>query len=389
MAFSQKEYIFSHNMTTSTLPNQPVMFRIDLSDLIPPREYSPLFVIDSMSMTGYKQGTCEKIPVKFTVLNGTKKRIVTNDPNKLSCKWELDLKCASTVKIAGTDKIPFKRTISVYEEDNRQGLLNILGFMMSNSLWVSEKSRGAMDILVKSKREDFGFTCDMCSEVGMVHIKKGSGGLPAFSFPQCVDGYVCMPAEGHALDKDSSAVTDLLTLIRSACLDDLDILHRYVEEMANNRCFQELDCSIFPPRNNYGDIFIPYPLMKFVTSLYHSLNDHADNFVVLDENVPNIKVLAESPAENISLITGVVKLTLIYGASVMDIYNKLSQGLSDMDIKADEQPVQGDKCSHEDNLTDIIRIGNEVLIRRSCMTFIPSGSHMPLKEWYSFYYMSS
>ncbi|KAK2836050.1 hypothetical protein Q5P01_016534 [Channa striata] len=126
MAFCQKEYVFSHIITKDSRAHQPALFQLDLRDLIQPLgECSPMFVIDSMSVTAYKQGTSERIPVKFAVLNASKTRALTNDPCRLSSKWNVELGGLSSVKIAGTDKTPFHRSLSVYDEDNRQAMLNI------------------------------------------------------------------------------------------------------------------------------------------------------------------------------------------------------------------------------------------------------------------------
>ncbi|KAJ7983728.1 hypothetical protein DPEC_G00373530 [Dallia pectoralis] len=196
MSFSQKEYIFSQTMTRASQPHQPAMFKIDLRELIPFSDCSTLFIIDTMSVTAYKQGSSEKVPVKFTVLNETQKRVLTSDPCTFSSNWQVDINGGSCkMKIAGTDTVPFRRTLSVYDDENRQALVNVLAFMMSNSLWVSDRARGAFGVLVDSARGEFEFTCDLCSEIGVACVMKGPTGLPSFSFPQCVDSYACVPCQ--------------------------------------------------------------------------------------------------------------------------------------------------------------------------------------------------
>lgn len=151
MSFGQKEYLFSHTMNRATSQaRQPVMFKIDLRSLIPLGDCSTLFVIDNMSVTAYKQGTLERIPVRFTVLNDNAKRVLTNDLSKQSSRWQVDVNGRSSLKIAGTDTEPFSRALSTYDEENRQALVNVLAFTMSNSLWASDKARGAFDVLVNS-----------------------------------------------------------------------------------------------------------------------------------------------------------------------------------------------------------------------------------------------
>lgn len=149
MAFSQKTYIFSHTITKSSAANQPVVFPIDLRDLIPPfGKCSPMFAIESMSIHVHKQDTSERIPVKFTVLNDAKTRVATNDPSRFSSKWDVDVCGASSVKIAGTDETPFRRVLLVYDEDNRQALLNVLAFMMSpDSVRTADRARCSFNIL--------------------------------------------------------------------------------------------------------------------------------------------------------------------------------------------------------------------------------------------------
>ena len=186
--------------------HQPTMFKIDLQGLIPFGDCSTLFIIDNMTVTAYKQGTLDKIPVKFTVLNDNKTRILTNDPSKLSSQWNVDINGGSCIKIAGTDTVPFNRTLSVYDDDNRQALINVLAFMMSNSLWASDRAKGALDVLVASTRGEFQFICGLCSAKGFVSITRGPSGIASFSFPQCADSYVCIPCHQLSTDKDYDAL---------------------------------------------------------------------------------------------------------------------------------------------------------------------------------------
>ncbi|KAE8277018.1 hypothetical protein D5F01_LYC24050 [Larimichthys crocea] len=299
MSFSRKEYLFSHTMTRVTQANQPTVFKIDLRELIPCYGCSALFVIDNMSVTAYKQSTLEKIPVKFTVLDENKKRVLTNDPCKLSSKWHVETVCRSYVTIAGTDTVPFDRSPPVCDEDNKQALANVLAFMMSSSLWVSDRARGAFDILVNSTRGEFEFTCDVCSEIGFACVMEGPDRLSYFS--SCEDDYVCIPSQRPCADEDYVALRNLLTLLRSASLDNLDVLNRVTEEMAADRTFQELDCTSFPPRQKNGNVAIPYELMKRVTSLYQTMSEYADNFAIIDNKTSNVKVLIESPSANIGV----------------------------------------------------------------------------------------
>lgn len=375
MSFSQKEYIFSHTMTRVTRAHQPVTFKIDLSGLIPFGGSSSLFFIDSMSVTAYKAGTLERIPVKFTVVTDNKKRVLTNDPCKMSSKWQVDND--SCMKIAGTDTIPFDHTLSVYDEENRQALINVLTFMMSNSLWASDRARGALDILVDSPREEYEFKCDLCSEIGLACITRGASGLASFSFPQCTDSYVCIPSQQPCADNDYEALRHILALLRSVSLDDLDILNRITQEMATSRSFQDLTYDSFPPRHIYsGKIVISYPLMKYITSLYQTMTEYADNFAIVDDNTPHIKVLIQSPFENIGEITGCMSLTIIYGSTLWGMYNNLVPGSQDAEGCEDHQAK---------SIANITQLSTDVVLRRTQLRFM-CINHMTLKDWYNFYY---
>lgn len=368
--------MFSHTMTKVIRAHQPAMFKIDLSCLIPMGDCSPLFAIDNMRVTAYKQGTAEEVPVKFTVLNDNKKRVLTNDPCKLSSKWQIDINSGSYVKIAGTSTVPFKRALSVYDEENKQGLVNVLAFMMSNSLWTSDRARGAFDVLLGSSQGEFEFVCELCSEIGVACVTKGTSGRPLFfSFPQCAeDGYVCIPSQQPcATDKDYEALRNLLALVRSASLDNLGILQRVTQELTNNRSCQDLDRSSFPPTHR-GNIVIPYAVMKYVTSLYQTMSEYADNFAIVEDNTHHIKVVVESPSENISEITGCITLTLIYGPSLLEIYSNLIRG---MQHEEEEEQIN--------SLANIAQLSTDVLIRRTRLDFMLGNPMFP-KDWCIFYY---
>lgn len=382
MSFSQKEYVFTHTMNKVSEAHQPTMFKIDLQGLIPFGDCSTLFIIDNMTVTAYKQGTFDKIPAKFTVLNDNKTRVLTNDPSKLSSQWNVDINGGSCIKIAGTDTVPFNRTLSVYDDDNRQALINVLAFMMSNSLWASDSAKGALDILVASARGEFQFTCGLCSTIGLARVIMGPSGISSFSFPQCADSYVCIPSHHLSTDKDYDALRNVLALLRSACLDDLGILHRVTQEMAmaSPRAFQDLDCTSFPPRHMYGEgIVIPYAVMKYVTALYQTMSEYADNIAIVDGNRPHVKVLIQSPSDNIGEITGHLSITILYGTTLWDIYTKLIHGL---------RLAEGCEEEDIDSIATVTQLSTEVLIRRTQLKFM-LNNHMSLKDWYNFYYGST
>lgn len=113
--------------------------------------------------------------------------------------------------------------------------------------------------------------------------------------------------------------------------------------------------------------------------MYQTISDDADNFPIVDENTTYVKVLIESPSENIGEITGRMSLTIIYGSTVSAIYSKLPHGLY--------QQQQVDGCDEQqiDSPDNITQLGNDVLIRRLLLNFM-LNNHMSLKDWYNFYY---
>ncbi|KAK7915597.1 hypothetical protein WMY93_011358 [Mugilogobius chulae] len=368
------------------MSNQAMIFKIDLGDLVPPGDYSSLFTIDGLTVSAYKQSGYEKVPVKFTALSENKRRILTDDPYRLSSAWQVDIECASKVKIAGTDSHPFKRTLCLYDEDNRQAFVNLLNFMMSDSMLHIDEARDALDTLLKSKVEDFKFTCALCKDVASASVRHGPSDLQTFSVSQCLDGYMCFPRTEQVKNKEATALKDLLNLLRYICLDDLDVIHQVTQEMEIGLDFRQLDCSSFPPRDVSGNIVIPYNLMKFVTSLYEFLSDQVDNFAILDKSMSSVRLLVESPADNIGLITGVLSLTLIHGASISDIRRKINASLF-IDKCEDRLMTEEDE---RDDLTDVARLGGEVLLRRIPMYFKSECDFdMPLQDWYNYFYSGS
>lgn len=372
MAFSHKEYVFSHTVTKDSKSHQPVIFKLDMSDLIVPFSgHSSVFTIDTLTVSAYKRDTAQKIPVKFAVLNDNKTRVLTNDIQKLSSKWQVDHNL--NVNVAGTDSQPFKRTLSIYDEANRQSTLNTLAYMMSNSLWVADGAAEALERLRRSTINEFSVKCDVCSQLGVVSITRGDHGeVSEFYFPPCGDEPVCVPcipSQQRQADSDYDALFRIATLVRSACCDDLNALTLLTHELGVIREYQDYDCSSFPPRHPYNGIMIPYVLMKQLTSLYQTMSDHTDIFAVVNEQTPNVKLLIESPADNIGEIHGSLGLTVIYGSTVSMMYAKLAQ-----DMVHDEQP----------ETVDVKQLTDDVLIRRTPLKF-RFANHMEVRDWYDVY----
>lgn len=395
MAFSHTDYVFSHTMKNQTDANQPAVFTVDLADLIQLAGHSALFTIDSMTVTAYSQGDWKKVPVKFAVLNGNKTRVITYDPNRHSSKWLVDLGAQEAsgvnkdhsdgrrcVKIAGTDREPFSRALSVYEDENKQAALNVLRFMMSESLWVADKARGALDILMASAANEFNVHCDLCGRRSVVYTQNDSGS--SFAFPECEDTYVCMPSARNVQDRTYRALCDIMTLIRCACADNLSILTELTRS----------DCGLpdgpfstdFPPRDRYqGRIVIPHSLMKYLTALYEALSDYADSFAIVDSVTPNVKVLLESPCPNIGLVSGSIGVTTIYGSTVCEVYNGLLTQHQSADVTEDEAQHYG-LVNGAPLIPQLLpQLIPQVLLRRAPLTFDMRGD-MDLHTWKTFFY---
>lgn len=382
MSFSQKEYIVSHAMTKETQASQPAVFKLDLSGLIPFGRYSTLFVVDKVNLTAYTRGTLEKVPVKFTVLDGARKRVLTNDPCGLSSTWRVETERGSPVKIAGTENHPFNRTPAVYEEENRTALLNVLRFMMSTGLRTADRARGAFDVLVKATRGEIRYTCERCLEIASAGIVKGPSGISHFTFTRCADDDACVPCSISYVDKDYEALATLLPLLRSAYRDNLDILQHVTHEAASTPCFRDLNVTSFPPRNMYtGEIWIPYASMKYMARLYQSMSEYAENLAIVNEDMPHVKVLIESPSDNIGLVTGSVSLTVMYGSSLMEMYKRLEASWLHEDGEGYRQERE-QELSSLDNLTQLTI---DVLMRRTSLMF-RFDTDLDLADWWSFYY---
>ncbi|KAK2812507.1 hypothetical protein Q5P01_000007 [Channa striata] len=292
--------------------HQPALFQLDLRDLIQPLgECSPMFVIDSMSVTAYKQGTSERIPVKFAVLNASKTRALTNDPCRLSSKWNVELGGLSSVKIAGTDKMPFHRSLSVYDEDNRQAMLNVLTFMTTEGLRASDDAKGSLDLLgAQCSNKDFVVDCERCGIESSARVVGSDTGNPTLRLCLCTDG-----------------------------------------------------------------ISIPFQLMDFIVSFYRTLSEYADNFAVVHSKAPHVKVLIESPSENVGYVTGSVTVTLLYGTSVLDVCYNMSAGVRDAE--------EGEEL---DLGAAVAQLGYDTLIRRFPLRFKQVQRDMSLKDWCAFHH---
>lgn len=389
MAFSHSDYTFSHVMKSTTDTSRPVVFSVDLMDLIHQDGHSALFSIDSMTITAYRQGSWDKVPVKFALLNGNKTRVITYDPTKLSSKWSVDLglndnsvsykdhRDQLSVNIAWLENEPFNRTMPIYADENKQAALNVLGFMMSQSLWVADKARGALDVVMTSKVPEFTMHCNLCRQQRAVRIRqKGSDTFDSFlSFPLCGDGYVCAPLSGTPADRAYRAVCDIMALIRCAYADKLDILMESSSHSAAEGLYS-FDCLPYADQQRDA-VIISYSSLKRLTCLYQALSEYADSFAVVDDKTPNVKVLFESCCENIGLVTGSLGITTIYGSTVYDIYHGLcSQHRSGPDAEEDVSPC---------HLVTSAQLTPQVMLRRIPLSFALTDK-MDLDVWRTYFF---
>lgn len=387
MAFSHSDYTFSHIMKNTADTSSPMVFSVDLTDLIRPDGHSTLFSIDTMSITAYRQGSWDKMPVKFAVLNGNKTRVITYDPTKLSSKWSVDLGLHDNtvsykdycdrlnVTIAGLDTEPFNRTTAIHADENKQAACNVLRFMMSQSLWAADKARGALDVVMTAQVPDYAVQCTTCRQQRVVHIRRQ--GEESLSFPLCTDNCVCLPLSTTSVDPGHRAVCDIMALIRCAYADKLDYLLDYTT--AGVHPFNH------SPYDQQG-ITVSYSSLRRLTGLYQALSEYADTFAVVDTKTPNIKVLFESSCNNIGLVTGSIGITTIYGSSVCDIYQELcAQHRSPYGVRGEEE--------EEEEEQDIIsschgirsQLTPEVMLRRTPLSFALTNN-MELVAWPRYFF---
>ncbi|KAK2856674.1 hypothetical protein Q5P01_005409 [Channa striata] len=349
--------------------HQPALFQLDLRDLIQPLgECSPMFVIDSMSVTAYKQGTSERIPVKFAVLNSSKTRALTNDPCRLSSKWNVELGGLSSVKIAGTDKTPFHRSLTVYDEDNRQAMLNVLTFMMTEGLRASDDAKGSLDLLgAQCSNKDFVVDCERRGIESSARVVGSDTGNPTLRLCLCTDGYVCVPRRAD-MQREAQTHRSLIRLLRCAYRDNLDVIRKvawFTDSVGCDRLYAD-----DPDR-----ISIPFQLMDFIVSFYRTLSEYADNFAVVHSKAPHVKVLIKSPSENVGYVTGSVTVTLLYGTSVLDVCYNMSAGVRDAE--------EGEEL---DLGAAVAQLGYDTLIRRFPLRFKQVQRDMSLKDWCAFHH---
>lgn len=387
MTFSHIDYTFHHSVNTADT-SRPVVFSLDLSNLINADGYSALFSVDSLSINAYRRGSWDKMPVKFALLNGNRTRAITYDPTRLSSKWSVDLGLQDAevshkdhgehlcVTIAGIETEPFNRAVPVYADENKRAVFNVLGFMMSKSLWIADKARGALDVMMTSASSEVAVHCSMCMQQSAVrvHLKDSDVDNACIAFPLCTDGCVCAPLDTMSNDRPYRAVCAVMALIRRAYDDKLDGM------LESNAQLVTDDFEFMPCNNQQRNVFVvSYASLKRLSGLYQALSEYADTFAMVDAKRPTIKVLFESCCDTIGLVTGSVGITTIYGSSVCDVYANLRSHHhqhSGVDAEDDLSPCQLDVGS---------QLTPDVMLRQISLSF-DAIDRMNLDVWRRYFF---
>ncbi|KAK7878299.1 hypothetical protein WMY93_031118 [Mugilogobius chulae] len=327
----------------------------------------------------YKKNTCETIPVKFTILNQSEKRILTREPGNHSSLWDIVSTShqSVSVNIAGTDVNPFRRSNSFHDAKGRLAVLNALDFMSSSSLFTAYAARGSLEVILGSKSSIFEFDCEFCTGTRVAF--KESCKEPIMTFPCCSDGNACVPAMVPDSDSDGVAFKNVMALLRSTSVDELVLLIRVMKEMALSDCaYQDLDIDTFPPKNvENGDITMPFSLMKYVMAFYQGLSEYTDNFVILDKENPCVKLVIESICDNLGKtdedipveIVGQMSFTVIYGGPPSRLYDLVSTTIE-----------QGEDEKNLKFLSTFSQYGFDVLMKNTQFNFAWSGA-LSFQDW--------
>lgn len=366
MAFTQKTFTLSHVITKEVAANQAIMIPVDLSDLITADSRSTLFTVDGVSLTAYKRGTCERIPVKYAALNAGSTRVISHDVFKLSSPWPVDNPRLSAIQIAGTDTEPYARTLCVHDKRARVAMLNLLGFAMTSGLWGLRNIKRGLDDILTSRATEFAYVCKKCFNQTALTVDRNT---TLFKIPLChKDNQPCTPSPPAAGDETTtySAVYRLISAFISAAnntMPGLDQLtRRWVNHLVPAHC---TECDTFPPRNPYA-IVVPLDLLQRFAGLYDTMCAGVDSFAVVDSSSPRIRLIVESPSRDIGLLTGSIRITMIYGHCLAGIHEGLARNVGPED--EDFEP------------TDISQMTNDVILKSVPGVFVPT-INVSLEEW--------
>lgn len=373
MAFTQREYVFTHTLLASTKAYQPFAFQVDLADLIAPwGDCSPMFVVDSMIVKAYAGNAKTKAPIKFAVLNADKTKCLTNEPCKQSSKWTVAYsKELPHVKIAGTDELPFHRSFPPYEEDGKLALSNVLAFMTTESFAAATEARGALEHL-RSGRAARTWMCD-CERCGLeftVQCAIEEAGRPALRLQLCADGNVCVPRRKNP-ERDANVHRALIRLLWCSQRDNLDVVHQ-AARLADTL---ERDRRHMPQSERY--LHCSHQLIAFVASLYGTLAEYADNYAVVRAHAPYVKVLLESPCENIGYVCGSLTLTTLNGPSLLSV----RRNMCGIEESGDTIENRGSTVAV---MNAVANLGCDALIRSVPMDFESGGgayADRSITEW--------
>lgn len=372
MAFAHKTYTLSHLITKDVAANQAIMVPVDLSDIIINGSRSTLFTVDGVSLTAYKRGTYERIPIKFAALNAEASKVITHDVFKISSRWTVDTPRLSAIQIAGTETVPYTRTFRIHDEQARLATVNLLGFAMSSGPWYIRDVKRNLAVISSSKWTEFNFVCAKCSNRTAVTVDRNAKLEPGlFTFPLCaVDNQLCTLSS--AGDDDHRALRTIIEALRSTSDNPIPGLDQLTLAWSSYLVpAYHMDCTTFPPRNAFS-VVVPHNLLQRFAGLYDTMCSGIDTFSVVDSVSPCIRLIVESPSADIGLLTGSLSITVIYGHCLGSI--RVSMHDSEAEVIAEPfSPLE------------IAQMTDDVILKSIPAIFEPT-TNVSLEEWCAYHH---
>lgn len=379
MALTKKTYTLSHTIGTKEVAaNQAIVISVDLSDIVND-SLSTLFMIDTISLNAYKKDTCEPVPIKYAALNASMTRNITHDVFKLSSRWTIDGSDLREIQIAGTDLMPYNRTLCIHDKHARVTMLNLLGFAMTSGLWGIRNVKYNLDVILESKITEFTYNCIKCESLVATVVDDKTEINTLFRFPLCCeDGQLCTPAPPSSKDHNNRLYNAIYCMISALSslgnntIPGLDqITNMWAPHLVPKYCN---DCNKFPPRSPYF-VVVPQDLLRRFAGLYDTMCLGMDSFAVVDIKAPCIKIIVESPSSDIGLLTGGLSITMIYGHSLASIHAGVAQATSGLEEDEESSSTAAD-VSH----IDITQMSNDVILKSIPGVFRPTIC-VSLMEW--------
>lgn len=374
MSLGSKRLVFSYNVkaatSNDTLASERIIVKLNLKELIPADGYSPLIAIETLKLAVYDED-CNVVPVKFSILNATMNKHLTQDPCVASSIWSPDPgPMLNRTKVAGTELSPYRRTLTVTEEENRQAVLNILSFMMSTSVQAATAAMASKSCLEEVtgpnvKLRTTEFQCAMCLRERTASVKEDL----QFGMPCCHNGLICAPMQCR------DSLQKLAVVARMATVDNLHVLRLALTQLRDQTYPQQghlADRDRIFTESSQGEVVVHYKIMTFLTSLYSTLGEIAATFFTLDEKHSHVNLLMESPKEKLLALTGELTMSLLYGPHLRSIYR---------DLSAEESVYLAD------DRVSVLHMTPDVIIKTFPLHFyIESDAGSP-KDWHDTWYV--